>query len=72
VQFCDAGQRPPREARIILNLTLCLMRGMGVQMVLRPEPGYYQDMIEAWKALLPQLVDGPSGDAMFAGERFRR
>jgi AcrR family transcriptional regulator len=72
VQFCDAGKRPPREARIILNLTLCLVRGMGVQMVLRPEPGYYRDMIEAWKALLPQLVAGPAGDAMFAGDMFRR
>jgi hypothetical protein len=41
-------------------------------MVLRPEPGYDRDMIEAWKALLPQLVHGPASDAMVAGDMFRR
>lgn len=70
-QFCDPGTRPPREARVILNLTVCLMRGMGVQTVLRPDPDYYRDLIEAWTTLLPQLVAGPAGDAMFAGDRFR-
>lgn len=65
--FCDPEKRPPQQARIILNLTLCLVRGMGIQTVLRPEPGYYRELIEAWKALLPQIVDGPAGDIMFAG-----
>lgn len=71
VEFCDAETRPPREARIILNLTVNLMRGMGVQTVLRPDPDYYRDLIEAWKAVLPQLIAGPAGDAAFAGPRFR-
>ncbi|ACA19017.1 transcriptional regulator, TetR family [Methylobacterium sp. 4-46] len=71
VEFCDGERRPPREARIILNLTVNLVRGMGVQTVLRPEPDYYRDMIEAWKSLLPQLIAGPAGDAAFAGPRFR-
>ncbi len=71
VEFCDAESRPPREARIILNLTVNLMRGMGVQTVLRPDPDYYRDLIEAWKAVLPQLIAGPAGDAAFAGPRFR-
>jgi AcrR family transcriptional regulator len=70
-EFCDADARPPREARIILNLTVNLMRGMGVQTVLRPDPDYYRDLIEAWKAVLPQLIGGPAGDAAFAGPRFR-
>ena len=59
------------EARIILNLTVCLVRGMGVQTVLRQDPGYFTDMIEAWKAMLPQIVEGGAGDAMFGGPRFR-
>jgi AcrR family transcriptional regulator len=63
--FCDQAKRPSRQAQVILNLTLCLVRGMGVQTVLRPEPGYYRELIEAWTALLPQIVDGPAGDAMF-------
>ncbi|MFE1598905.1 TetR/AcrR family transcriptional regulator [Methylobacterium sp. ID0610] len=71
VEFCDAETRPPREARIILNLTVNLMRGMGVQTVLRPDPDYFRDMIEAWKAVLPLLIGGPAGDAAFAAPRFR-
>jgi AcrR family transcriptional regulator len=72
VEFCDADKRPPREARIILNLTVNLIRGMGVQTVLRPDPDYYRDLIEAWTALLPELIGGPAGDAMFAGARFKQ
>ncbi|GJD48940.1 HTH-type transcriptional regulator CymR [Methylobacterium crusticola] len=71
VAFCDAETRPAREARIILNLTVCLMRGMGVQTVLRTDPDYFGDLLEAWKALLPQMVGGATGDAMFSGARFR-
>lgn len=71
VEFCDADKRPARQARIILNLTVCLVRGMGVQTVLRPEPGYYRDLLEAWKALLPSLVEGKAGDTMFEGQWFR-
>lgn len=71
VEFCDTDTRPPREARIILNLTVNLLRGMGVQTVLRPDPDYYRDLIEAWKAMLPQLIGGPAGDTAFAAPRFR-
>lgn len=63
--FCDPARRPPQQAQVILNLTLCLVRGMGVQTVLRPEPSYYRELIAAWTALLPQIVDGAAGDAMF-------
>lgn len=69
-EFCDPRRRPPHQARIVLNLTVCLVRGMGVQTVLRPEPGYYRELIESWKALLPHIISGPSGDLMFAGARF--
>ncbi len=65
VEFCDPEKRPARQARIILNLTVCLMRGMGVQTVLRQDPAYFRDMIGAWKAVLPQIVNGPIGDTMF-------
>lgn len=69
--FCDPARRPPPQAQVILNLTLCLVRGMGVQTVLRPEPGYYRELIEAWTALLPQIVDGVAGDAMFKRQASR-
>lgn len=67
-QFCAGSGRAPHQARVILNLTVCLMRGMGVQTVLRPEPGYYREMVEAWKALLPHLINGAPGEIMFAAD----
>ena len=68
-RFCEGSERPPHQARVILNLTVCLMRGMGVQTVLRPEPGYYREMVEAWKTLLPHLIGGEPGEIMFGGPR---
>jgi AcrR family transcriptional regulator len=42
-----------------LNATLCLMRGMGVQSVLRDDPRYYASLIAHWKQQLHALLDGP-------------
>lgn len=46
----------PRATCVALNLTVCLMRGMGVQTVLKDDPDYFRSMLDAWKAILPQLV----------------
>ncbi len=40
----------------LLNMTLCLMRGMAVQAVLRNDPLYYRDMLATWKRILPVYV----------------
>lgn len=40
----------------LLNMTLCLMRGMAVQAVLREDPLYFRDMLETWKKILPVYV----------------
>lgn len=40
----------------LLNMTLCLMRGMAVQAVLRDDPLYYRDMLATWKKILPIYV----------------
>lgn len=40
-----------------LNATLCLMRGMGVQTVLRDDPAYYAGLITHWKQHLHDLLD---------------
>lgn len=38
---------------ITLNLTLCLMRGMGVQTVLQHrDPAYFRELIASWKDVL--------------------
>ncbi len=41
----------------ILNLTLCLLRGMGVQTVLRDDPAYYNRLRAAWKEILARLAE---------------
>ena len=44
------------QAVVVLNLTVCLMRGMGVQTVLRTDKPYYDEMIALWKQTLPTLL----------------
>ena len=43
-------QHPGLET--ILNATLCLLRGMGVQTVLRDDPVYYGRLLAFWKNIL--------------------
>lgn len=58
------------QVETILNLTLCLLRGMGVQSVLRDEPRYYQQLLRAWKELLSRIIEVQSDPARIA-ERAR-
>ncbi|SIT02162.1 TetR/AcrR family transcriptional regulator [Paracoccus saliphilus] len=46
----------PQSTRVALNMTVCLVRGMGVQTVLKDDPDYFRSMLEAWKSILPQLL----------------
>lgn len=55
-EFERQAEGPPRTTRVALNLTVCLLRGMGVQTVLKDDPAYFGSMLEAWKTILPQLV----------------
>lgn len=48
------------EAQVILNLTVCLVRGMGIQTVLKNDPEYFATLLDAWKTILRQLVKKPS------------
>lgn len=52
---CSVGPIDRDNARVLLNLTLCLFRGMGVQTVLKDDPEYFRTLLETWKALLPTL-----------------
>ncbi len=45
---------------VLLNLTLCLFRGMVVQSVLRKDPQYYDDLLSAWKRIIPMFVSEPA------------
>jgi len=49
--FTSEGQ-PSSELSTVLNATLCLFRGMGVQTILRPDPDYYRGLIAFWRTVL--------------------
>lgn len=45
----------PDHARIVMNATMCLVRGMISQTVLRPDdPAYYREMLAFWKQQVRQ------------------
>jgi AcrR family transcriptional regulator len=58
--FFRASGLPPAEIETSLNATLCLLRGMGVQTVLREDPAYYAGLIAWWKAELAKLMRPPA------------
>lgn len=57
-EFFAARGTADRATTTVLNLTLCLLRGMGAQTVLKPDPDYYQELLRAWKTILATLVEG--------------
>lgn len=45
----------PDHARVVMNATMCLVRGMISQTVLRPDdPAYYREMLAFWKQQVRQ------------------
>ena len=67
-QFFQGTRLTSSQVDIILNLTLCLLRGMGAQTVLRDDPGYYKKLLSAWKGLLSQVVEVQSGSGRVEGK----
>jgi AcrR family transcriptional regulator len=55
-RFFKKSRLTRTQVDMILNMTLCLLRGMGVQTVLRRDPDYYEGMLTAWKELLVRIV----------------
>lgn len=64
-EFYDSKDFSSHGAQIVLNMTLCMLRGMGVQKVLRPGNGYYDDIRAVWTSLLTEILYG-KGTAAFA------
>jgi hypothetical protein len=54
--FSDTGLND-LEVEVMLNATLCLLRGMGVQTVLRDDPVYYRRLLRFWKAILGEQIE---------------
>ncbi len=46
----------PQKVRVLLNTTLCLLRGMSIQTILRKDPEYFLEMQESWKEVLRMLL----------------
>jgi AcrR family transcriptional regulator len=57
----------PDHARIVMNATMCLVRGMIAQTVLRRDPAYYEEMLGFWKQQVRQQFPGQAGPRRQAG-----
>lgn len=55
-EFFSRTDLSSTDAETILNMTLCLFRGMGVQTVLRDDPAYCQRLLAAWKMQVRLMV----------------
>lgn len=67
-QFFQYSGLNALEVEVMLNATLCLLRGMGVQTVLRDDPIYFRRLLRFWKAVLrEQIAAAASAAATKAG-----
>ncbi|MGU3493074.1 TetR/AcrR family transcriptional regulator [Xanthobacteraceae bacterium A53D] len=48
------------HTRTVMNTTMCLVRGMIAQTVLREDPGYYSEMLTFWKQQVAHLLPEPA------------
>ncbi len=51
------------EVEDMLNATLCFLRGMGVQSVLRDDPVYFDRLLRFWKAVLKEQIESVTRSA---------
>jgi AcrR family transcriptional regulator len=64
-EFEKQAEGMPKATRVVLNLTICLVRGMGVQTVLKKDPEYFRSLLDAWKSVLPSLLQSKQINATF-------
>lgn len=57
-KLASANGLSPEQARVTLNATMCLIRGMVAQSVLRDEPGYFTELLTYWKRHLRAEIAG--------------
>jgi AcrR family transcriptional regulator len=51
---------PAERIRVTMNATMCLIRGMIAQTVLREDPAYFRQILDYWKAHLRESLDAPA------------
>jgi hypothetical protein len=54
--FFSESELGTLEVETTFNATLCLLRGMGVQTVLRNDPEYYRRLLRFWKSMLIEQI----------------
>jgi len=57
MQFFPHKKMSSDQVQKLLNTTLCLMRGMGVQTVIREDPAYFEGIRDYWKQILHSQLD---------------
>lgn len=55
-QFFVTKGGKPAEIELLLNTTLCLMRGMGVQTIVRSDSLYFDSITDYWKRHLRETL----------------
>lgn len=55
-QFFVTKGSKPAEIELLLNTTLCLMRGMGVQSIVRSDSLYFDSITDYWKRHLRETL----------------
>ncbi|GLQ05895.1 TetR/AcrR family transcriptional regulator [Sneathiella chinensis] len=56
-QFFRYEEKSEEQVQILLNTTLCLMRGMGAQTVIREDAAYFDAIRNNWKLILHSQLD---------------
>lgn len=54
--FAQGHGLESQRTATMLNMTMCLIRGMISQTITRDDPAYFGEMLEEWKNILPQLL----------------
>ena len=54
---------PDSDVATLINLSLCVLRGMAFQMLIRDDPDYYQSMMAQWKKMIAPLIHRSSNAA---------
>lgn len=55
-QFFLRKDKSAHDVEVLLNTTLCLMRGMGVQTIVRKDKDYFNAIIRFWKTKLREAL----------------
>jgi AcrR family transcriptional regulator len=52
--FAKGRNADPARTRTVMNATMCLIRGMIAQTILRDDPAYFAELLEFWKQQVRQ------------------